>query len=334
MIAPRLTHQGNTMQAARLLLAASLALAAAPALAQGGPDELWEMTTRMEMAGMPGQTFNSKSCMKKGQTQPDKMNQDKNCKVLEQRTVGNTVHWKMECTGRDPMTGEGEVTRTKDKMDGKIRMQGKRGKDAFDMTTVMSGRLVGTCNAEDQNKQMQAAAAAGSAQLAQACTEAMNKYSPYLYDGDNAACKAQKAQYCANVTKASQTMRTPAGYRSMAKKADWNHNGKVCNVNFAAPQAEACKSANGSRDWPFVADFCPAESKAIAAQHCAGRGYTAAMASEYKEVCQKYAGRRSGGDEPRPAAAQQQQQPAAPAAPSAADTIKEGANQLRKLFGR
>jgi len=83
----------------------------------------------------------------------------------------------------------------------------------------------------------------------------------------------------------------------------------------------------GGRDWPFVADYCPAEAKKIAAEQCAGRGYTAAMASEYKAVCARHAGAASA-EPAKPAAA----------APSASDTVKsgvkEGANQLRKLFGR
>ncbi|HEX9184838.1 MAG TPA: DUF3617 family protein, partial [Burkholderiales bacterium] len=159
------------MHTVRGLLIATLGFFAAPAFAQGGSDELWDMTTRMEMAGMPGggQSFTNQVCMKRGQTQPDKMSQDKNCTVAEMRTVGNTTTWKIVCTGRNPVTGEGEVTRTKDSMNGRIRMQGKRGNESYDMTTVMQGRLVGNCNAEDQNKKAQAAMAAGSAQLAKMC---------------------------------------------------------------------------------------------------------------------------------------------------------------------
>jgi hypothetical protein len=48
------------------------------------------------------------------------------------------------------------------------------------------------------------------------------------------------------------------------------------------------------------------------------------MASEYKAVCGRYARRDAA-----PRSATQ-----APAAPSAADAVKEGASQLRKLFGR
>ena len=50
-------------------------------------------------------------------------------------------------------------------------------------------------------------------------------------------------------------------------------------------------------------------------------GYTAAMASEYKEVCQRYARRETEAQKPA-------------AAPTASGAVKEGASQLRKLFGR
>jgi len=329
------------MHAATRILCATLA-AAATALshAQGGPDELWNMSTRMEMAGMPGQTFTNDVCMKKGQTQPDKMSQDKNCKVAEMRTMGNKTTWKIECAGRDPVTGTGEITRTRDSMNGRMQMQGKRGNDSFDMTTVMSGRLVGSCNAEDQNKQAQAAVAAGAAQVAQMCKESMDKYMTIMFEGENAVCKAQVAEYCTRVTGVSQSMRTPAGYRTAMKNEGlrgqgWDQAGKACGVKTSPIRAEACKGAMSGRDWAFVGDHCPAEAKKIAAEHCAGRAYTAVMASEYKEVCQRYA-RRDPDEQPAAAAAQQaqQQQPAAPAAPSAADAVKEGANQLRRLFGR
>jgi hypothetical protein len=61
--------------------------ASAAAMAQGGPDELWSMTTKMEMAGMqmPGST--QQVCMKKGETRPESLQQDKNCKVTEFGTM-------------------------------------------------------------------------------------------------------------------------------------------------------------------------------------------------------------------------------------------------------
>jgi hypothetical protein len=338
------------MHAARRLLIATLACAAAPAFAQGGTDELWDMTTRMEMAGMPGggQSFSNQVCMKKGQTQPDRMSQDRNCKVADMRTVGNKTTWRIECAGRDPMTGEGEVTRTRDSMNGRMRMQGKRGNESFDMTTVMSGRLVGTCDAEAQNRQMQAAAAQGSAMLAQQCRESMDKYLTMMFDGQSAPCRAQKAEYCARVSKTAQSMRKPAGYRAAMKnqglqREGFEQAGQACNVDTAAVVADACKSAASGRDWEFVAGYCPEQAQAIAAEHCAGRKYTEVMSSEYKAVCQQYASagrgasRASSGSQPAAQSQQQQQQQdagSAPAAPSAADMVKDGANKLRSLFGR
>lgn len=316
------------MHVARSLLFALLSFVAASALAQGGPDELWNMTTRMEMAGMPGQTFPSQACMKKGQAQPDKMSQDKNCKVTDVRTVGNKTSWKVVCSGRDAMSGTGEITRTRDSMDGRIRLQGKSGGETMDMTMVLSGKLAGGCNAGEEQKkqqaQVKAMVAQGDAQMAQMCSESMDKYITQMFDGENAVCKAKKPEYCARVGKAAQGMRTAAGYRNASKNVDWQQAGKACKVNMAAVRADACKNAVGGRDWPFVADTCPAEAKKIAAEHCAGRDYTAAMASEYKAVCARYARAAS--------------ESAKPAAPSAADAVKsgvkEGASQLRKLFGR
>lgn len=313
------------MHAARPLLLACLSLAALPALAQGGPDELWNMSTRMEMAGMPGQTFPSQVCMKKGEAQPQKMSQDKNCKVTDVRNVGNKTSWKVVCTGRDAMSGTGEITRTRDSMDGRIRLQGRSGGETMDMTMVLSGKLAGGCNAGEEQKKQQAQAKAmvaqGDAQMAKFCRESMDKFMTQMFEGEGAVCKAQKAEYCAHVGKATQAMRTPAGYRKSAKAADWDAAGRVCKVNMASVRAGACKSAVGGRDWPFVADYCPAEAKKIAAEHCAGRDYTAAMASEYKEVCGRYASRSAEAQKPA-------------AAPTASDAVKEGASQLRKLFGR
>jgi len=322
--------------AARLACAALGLAAAAGTAAQGGPDELWDMTTRMEMAGMPAQAMTQQVCMKKGQTQPDKMSQDKNCKVTEQRTVGNKTTWKVACSGRDPVTGEGEVTRTRDSMDGRIRMRGKSGNESFDMTTVMSGKLAGGCTWEDPGKKAQAMVAQGEAQMAQMCGEFMDKYLTMMFVGEAATCKAQKAQYCARVTKVSQSMRTPAGYRSAMRSEGlrgqgWGQAAQACGVKTEPVIADACRSAVGGRDWSFVGEYCPVEAKKVAAEHCAGRDYTAAMSSEYKDICGRYARRDA---EPQPAAAAAKQEDSAPVAPSAADVVKEGAGALRRLFGR
>ena len=318
--------------------------------AQGGPDDLWDMTTRMEMAGMPGQTMDQQVCMKRGETSAESFSRDRNCRVTEQRRTGNKLTWKMVCTGADPMTGSGEMTRSGSSMNGRVQMKGKSGGEAVDMTMVYSGKLAGNCDATKQAAAAQAQVAAiqaqGNAQIEQLCRDSIRKYATSLFEMQGNPCAAYAGEYCAHVKKTGQSMRTPAGYRKAMQaegmpSGGWERAAQYCKVDPAPVQAAACRSAVGSRDWPFVADFCPAETQALGTEHCAGRSYTAAMSSEYKVVCQRYAS--AGGGASRASASQpaaQQQQPqqqdagAAPAAPSAADMVKDGANKLRNLFGR
>ena len=339
------------MHAVRRCLIAALGLVVAPfAAAQGGPDELWNMTTRMEMAGMPGHTMDQQVCMKKGETSAESFSRDRNCRVTEQRRTGNKLTWKMVCTGADPMTGSGEMTRSGSSMNGRVQMKGKSGGEAVDMTVVYSGRLAGSCDATKQAAAAQAQIAAiqaqSNAQLEQLCRDSIRKYATSLFEMQGNPCGAYAGEYCAHVKKTGQSMRAPIGYRN-AMQAEgmqgggWERAAQFCQVPTTPIQSAACKSAVGSRDWQFVADFCPAEIQALGTEHCAGRSYTAAMSSEYRLVCQRYAS--AGGGASRAAASQpaaQQQPPqqqdagAAPAAPSAADMVKDGANKLRNLFGR
>jgi hypothetical protein len=339
--------------------------AAALAHAQGGPDELWNMTTRMEMEGMQMPAMSQQVCMKKGETRAEGLGQqDRNCKVTEQRRTGNKLTWNVVCTGENAMTGTGEMTRNRDMLEGRMLMKGRDG----EMKIVYSGRLGGTCNAQTHRDpqiaamQQQAAAmqAQSDAQIAQMCRESIERFDTSMFEMRNGPCAARAGEYCTHVNKTAQSMRTPAGYRK-AMQADglrgdgWERAAGYCKLQ-AGPEraaacksaagsrdwqfvvdycpkdtperAAACKSAAGSRDWQFVADYCPEDTQTLAAQHCAGREYTVAMSSEYKAICAKYAG---GFAQPQRAAAK----PAAASAPTDAVTegVKEGVRGLRKLFG-
>jgi len=327
------------MRAATGLAWAALGLGmAAGAWAQGGPDELWNMTTRMDMDGMQMPAMSRQVCQKKGR-QGAAPAPDPNCRTSDVRTVGNKTTWKMTCTGDEPMSGTGEITRTRDSMSGRMQL---RGKDGEAMNVVYSGKLAGTCNAQTHQDPQQAAMkqkmaamqAQGDAQLTQMCRESIEKFSTPIFEMQNSPCAARKGEYCAHVKKTVQSMRAPAAYRAALQKEGlrnegWEHAARYCGVQTAPITAAACKSATGGRDWPFVADYCPAESQKIAAEQCAGREYTVAMSSEYKAICGKHA---SSFAQPQRAAAK----PAA--APSAGDAVKEGVSQgaraLKNLFGR
>jgi hypothetical protein len=316
------------MHAVARLAPALAGLAMATLVQAQGADELWNMTTRMEMAGMqmPGST--QQVCMKKGETRADSVAPDKDCKVTDFRTAGNKTTWKIVCTGQDAMSGSGEMTRTPDSLSGRAQMKDK---DGDEMTIVYSGKLVGKCNAQEPSKLMAAAQAQSNAAMAQACREGMERYQTPLFEGPQAACKAQKGEFCGRVTKVTQSMRTPAGYRKAMSQDglrgdDWELAAKACGVQAAEVRGAACKSGVGGRDWPFVAEYCPAESQKVAAEHCAGREYTVAMSSEYKAICAKQAG---GFAQPQRAAAK----PAAAPADAVQQGVKEGARALKKLFG-
>ena len=94
------------------LLAAGLVASATstPTLAQG-KDDLWEITTKMEMPGMPmampAQT--QRLCVAKGGKDDDYIPKREGCRVQDSKRVGNKVSYRMVCTGKDSMTVAGET---------------------------------------------------------------------------------------------------------------------------------------------------------------------------------------------------------------------------------
>ena len=120
------------------------AMGSTSALAAGS-DELWEMTTRMDMPGMPMPTMTQTVCLRKGESyKPGKVSHQKNCEMTDLKVSGNKTTWKMHCSGRDAMDGSGEVTRTEKTMKGSMKLSSKD----IQMTQAISGKLVGTCQAK------------------------------------------------------------------------------------------------------------------------------------------------------------------------------------------
>lgn len=136
-----------------LALAVALSFGAAlstPDAAFGqGKDDLWEVTTKMEMPGMPmampPQT--NRYCIAKGGKDEDYVPKRENCKMLESKRSGNKVTYKMACTGKDAMTVAGETTFGTNAYDGKMMMSGKADGQSFEMSQTYSGKRVGDCTA-------------------------------------------------------------------------------------------------------------------------------------------------------------------------------------------
>jgi hypothetical protein len=133
---------------------------AATALSQGahgaGPDMkdgLWEITMKMEMAGMPGGM--PPQVVKQCYTRKDVENPEKlvrqgdpgseNCKVSNYQLKGNTASWNMACKGPEEMTGSGTMTFSGTSYTGTTRMSVKSGGQTQNMTMQYSGKRIGDC---------------------------------------------------------------------------------------------------------------------------------------------------------------------------------------------
>jgi len=120
-----------------------------PVIAETG-DELWEVTSKMEMEGMPFAmpAQKVKVCMKKNDMKnPNKAipkNRDQKCQMTDVKSSGNKTTWTMKCEGEHPMTGRGEMTRGEGFYNGKTEMHMDQG----DMKMSYEGKRIGSCKAK------------------------------------------------------------------------------------------------------------------------------------------------------------------------------------------
>jgi hypothetical protein len=148
------------MSVRRLAPIAALAIMTAAAFAQGARrDGKWEVTTTMEMPGMPAgrgmPAMTTTQCITKEQAaDPQKMyaqqapqrgNQQNDCKVTDVKTSGSTTTWAMKCTTPQEMSGTGEVTYSENAYTSSMKMTMTRGGQTMEMTTKSTGKRVGDC---------------------------------------------------------------------------------------------------------------------------------------------------------------------------------------------
>ena len=139
------THQSTPRVCAGIVLAFA-SVASLQASAQG-KDDLWEVSTKMGMPGMPmampAQT--NRTCLGKNKKDEDFVPKQGECRMLESNRVGNKFTYKMDCTGNNPTTVDGAITFGSNAYDGKMRMTMKQTKDTMDMT--FTGKRVADCAA-------------------------------------------------------------------------------------------------------------------------------------------------------------------------------------------
>jgi len=143
---------------ARRLAVAALALASLLAGSARGADGekgvWWESTVQMQMKGMSMPPTVTKTCLAPGAPRdPPRSANDNDCTYSDVKHDGPKTSWKVVCTGKHAMTGEGEMTGNKDSYSGKMTMHMAQG-GAGEMVMVMSGKLVGgECDASAGRKQ-------------------------------------------------------------------------------------------------------------------------------------------------------------------------------------
>jgi len=108
-------------------------------------DELWKMTTKTEMTGMPMPEVTQSVCLPKGEAyKPGNIPHQKHCKLTDIKVLGDKTTWHIHCSGREAMDGNGEMIRAVNTMKGRMTLNSEN----ITMTMVFSGKLIGTCQAK------------------------------------------------------------------------------------------------------------------------------------------------------------------------------------------
>ena len=130
----------------RLALSALVLLGSLPSLAAEPPGDLWEVTSKMSMEGMP---FDMparplKICAaKNSQEPPGSANDERGCTNSDMSRDGNKVTWTSSCSGPPAMTGQGEITyEGTDSYSGAIKYV----TDDGNMTINLTGKKIGGCD--------------------------------------------------------------------------------------------------------------------------------------------------------------------------------------------
>ena len=110
---------------------------------------MWELTTKIEMDGMPSdmprQEFVHTQCLTRDDyvpQGPQTSGSSGDCEIRDVRTSGDTVTWTMRCdTGQGEMTGKGRITYSGAAFEGRIDvvMSGMK------MKQHLKGRRIGDC---------------------------------------------------------------------------------------------------------------------------------------------------------------------------------------------
>jgi hypothetical protein len=323
------------MRIVRMLVAVTMVAVAGPTVAATG--EYWQVKQQVSMDGMAMPAMDNRVCIPTDA--PDETlvpAGDDSCRTTGFQTRGNKTTYRFECTGEEPMSGQGEFERLgPDAYRGRTTMTSKDG----EMIMEFEGRKVGgACDPEAPMKQFQAQMAQGLAEacLAQGESLAPPERNPQLPAELDPGCdRANKEAYCEGVKSRLGGVTDRQGFASVARVDGWRKAASFCGVDPDAMEKRHCGQAVADKDYGYVAQYCEADARRIGAT-CAGRDGTALSKAgqiELLPICVKY----GPGD---PVMIEQgaagDAAPAEPAAPpakeSALDKLKKGTKGLKDLM--
>ena len=123
-----------------LILFAVTACSSGPSMEDG----LWEMTSTMEMEGMPNgmPPMTYRLCLTKDNMVPTQQRRNQDCEKIEQDISGDTVTWRMRCTTNGAVSDmNGSSTYSGDTMKGTMQMTS----GSMQMTSRITGKRLGPC---------------------------------------------------------------------------------------------------------------------------------------------------------------------------------------------
>jgi hypothetical protein len=113
---------------------------------------LWEITTQVEMKGIPGmpsmQPTTVRQCITKSNPVPQNKDKDVDCKPVNVKTSGDTVTYNMECKGKDGgvIQTSGTSTYTGNSLSGSSTTNIiKKGQPKMQMSVKTRGKYIGIC---------------------------------------------------------------------------------------------------------------------------------------------------------------------------------------------
>lgn len=317
-----------------------LAAAALVATATAAPvEDKWEITTSMEMVGMPFAMPPTKQtvCLPQNQPTNEKMVPVKdNCKVTKFTTSGNTSKFHVECPPPEQMSGDGEFTQLgKDAYKGSMAVRGKMQGEAIDMKMTYAGKKLGVCGANDAAISPTAMMAKQQAMVNQSCTQLADGMSWQVAPQMATSCPTIKADICKRAKTLFDGPKTSTAALDLQDKhRDWKELAGYCGIDTGALTGKYCGLAKKEQNWNNAALICgeDAELEALAKKECTGKMYSGAkLDDKWHNLCARYASKVDPGVDPNAKKA---------ATPTTGDPkvdaglrAVEGMKKLKGLFG-